>query len=201
MGQSADQLRREIEDTRGDLGETLEAIGDRVSPGRMIERRKNRMMLSLRTVRERVMGKASETGRAMGDTAGGAIDTLTSAPDTVREQTQGSPLMAGAIAFGVGVITASIVKPSEFEREAAEQLIDKVEPVKQELKDAGQEMAEHLKEPLREAVDQVKETAAGGAQAMTDAAKDIAQTGQQTVREAADAVRSEATGRPSNRSA
>lgn len=192
MGQSADQLRREIEDTRGDLGATLGAIGDRVSPGRMIERRKNRMMLGLRTARERVMGKASDAGRAIGDTAGGGIDTLTGAPDTIREQTQGSPLVAGAIAFGVGVLTASMVRPSEFERQAADQLIDKVEPVKDELKHAGQEMAEHLKEPLREAVDQVKETAEEGAHAMTGAAKDIAQTGEQTVREAADAVRSEA---------
>ena len=41
MGQSADELRHDIEATRGQLGETLDAIGDRVSPGRMIERRKN----------------------------------------------------------------------------------------------------------------------------------------------------------------
>ena len=31
MGQSPEELKEEIETTRGDLGETLDAIGDRVS--------------------------------------------------------------------------------------------------------------------------------------------------------------------------
>jgi len=48
MGQNADELRRNIETTRENLGETVEAIGDRVSPGRMIERRKNRVMTNFR---------------------------------------------------------------------------------------------------------------------------------------------------------
>ena len=43
MGQNADQLKREIADTRNDLGNTLDAIGDRVSPSRVIQRRKNRV--------------------------------------------------------------------------------------------------------------------------------------------------------------
>ena len=42
MGQSAEELRRDIEQTRNGLGNTMEAIGDRVSPSRMMERRKNR---------------------------------------------------------------------------------------------------------------------------------------------------------------
>ena len=33
MGQSAEELRQEIAGTRADLGDTLDAIGDRVSPG------------------------------------------------------------------------------------------------------------------------------------------------------------------------
>ena len=42
MGQTAEQLKEQIAGTRDDLSETLDAIGDRVSPGRVIERRKNR---------------------------------------------------------------------------------------------------------------------------------------------------------------
>lgn len=193
MGQSTEQLKRDIENTRGHLGETLEAIGDRVSPARVVERRKNRMMRSITNVRERVMGTASDTGRAIGDTAGGAIDTLTSTPDTVRQQTQGSPLVAGAIAFGVGLLAASIAKPSEIERRAADQLADKVDPLKDELKQAGQELVEHMQEPVREAVAQVKDTAAEGSQVVADATKQVASTSKQAVEEAADTVRSEFT--------
>ena len=43
MGQSPEELKDEIESTRADLGDTLEAIGDRVSPGRVIERRTARV--------------------------------------------------------------------------------------------------------------------------------------------------------------
>jgi hypothetical protein len=39
MGKSPDELRREIEEVRGDLGNKLDAIGDRVSPGRIYERK------------------------------------------------------------------------------------------------------------------------------------------------------------------
>ena len=193
MGQSADELRREIEGTRGDLGETLDAIGDRLSPGRMVERRKNRVVYGLQSVRERVMGTASDTGQAIGDTAGGAVDTIKGTPDTVRHQAQGNPLAAGAVAFGFGVLLASIFPASEKEKQAAEQLMDKAQPLKDELKSTGQEMAEHLKEPAREAVEQVKEAAAEGKQAVTDTTKDAADTTKQTARDAADTVRSEAT--------
>ena len=66
MGQSADELRRDIEETRYGLTDTLDAIGDRVSPGRVIERRKNRAVQGLQSVRDRVMGSV-----------GGARDSVT----------------------------------------------------------------------------------------------------------------------------
>src|SRR5215207_9753327 len=113
MGQSAEELRREIERTRGELSEDLDAIGDRVSPGRMIERRKNRVTGVWNTGRERIMGRAGDvrsnaSDRAHGvtdrasDAASGAVDTLRDVPDMVMERVEGSPLAAGAVAFGVG---------------------------------------------------------------------------------------------------
>jgi hypothetical protein len=205
MGQSAEQLRREIDDTRGDLGETLDAIGDRLSPGRMIERRKNRVMGGLQTVRERVMGTASEAGSAVSsavtdatggvaDAAGSAVSTLTESPDTVRKQTQGNPLAAGAIAVGVGVLLASVFPATEKERRAADQLMDKAEPLKEELKETGREMAEHMTEPAREAIEQVKEAANESTQAVADTAKQAAGATSENARDAAEHIRNEATG-------
>ena len=196
MGQSAEELRRDIEQTRGELGETLDAIGDRVSPGRMIERKKNRATNMVRSARERVMGSASDTGQAfadkghaIGDAASGAIDTLKGSPDTVRQQTQGSPLVAGAIAFGLGVLVASVLKPSEIEKQAAGQLMDKAQPLTDGLKQAGQEAAEHLKEPALAAIEQVKEAATEGAHSVAETAKQSAETGKQTALDAAETVR------------
>ena len=206
MGQSAEQLRREIEYTRGDLGETLDAIGDRLSPGRMMERRKNRMRSGLQSVRERVMGTVSDTGSSVAgavadtaggvaDAAGGAVSTLKETPDTVRQQTQGNPLAAGAIAMGVGVLLATVFPATEKERRAADQLMDKAEPLTAELKQAGREIAEHMREPAHEAVDQVKEAASEGTQAVTDTARQATDTASHDARRAwtASATRPPAT--------
>jgi gas vesicle protein len=196
MGQSAEELRHDIESTRSDLGETLQAIGDRVSPARMMERRKNRVLYSIHNVRDRVMGTASDTGRAITDTgraitdtASGAVDTLTGTPDALRHQAQGSPLVAGAIAFGVGVLAASLAKPSGVERQAADQLMAKAEPLKDELKHTGQEMAEHLKQPAQEAVSAVKEAASEGTQAVSQSASDVVASSKDAAKDAAGTIR------------
>jgi hypothetical protein len=198
MGQSAEQLRREIAYTRGDLGETLDAIGDRLSPGRMIERRKNRVFGGLRSIGERVMGSASDAGSAVGqpvrDAAEGAVDTVKDAPEMVRRQTEGNPLVAGGIAVGVGVLIASMFPATEHEQRAAERLLDKAEPLKDELRQTGQDIAEHVKEPALEAVQQVKDAASEGAQAVSESAQDAAEMASRTARDAADDVRAEAAG-------
>jgi ElaB/YqjD/DUF883 family membrane-anchored ribosome-binding protein len=196
MGQNAEELRRDIEYTRADLGETLDAIGDRVSPGRMVERRKNRVVNTLTSVRDRVMGTASDAGHAVGHTAAGGVDTIKSAPDAVVQQTQGNPLVAGGIAFGVGVLLASVFPATAKEQQVAGQLMEKAEPLAQDLKQTGQQMAEHMKEPAREAVESVKQAATEGQQAVTETAKDAAQSTGQTARDGAETVRSEAPGNP-----
>lgn len=191
MGQSAEELRREIEYTRDDLGQTLDAIGDRVSPGRMVERRKNRVMYGLTSVRDRVMGTASDAGQTIGDTAGGTVDTIKGAPEAVVQHTQGNPLVAGAVAFGVGVLVASVFPATSKEQEVADQLKDKAQPLADDLKQTGQAIAEHLKEPAREAVESVKQAATEGQQAVTDTAKDAADSTRHAAREGTETVRAE----------
>jgi hypothetical protein len=58
MGKSTQELRGDIEHTREDLGETLDAIGERVSPGRIVQRRKARVRHAFSSARESVMGRA-----------------------------------------------------------------------------------------------------------------------------------------------
>jgi gas vesicle protein len=191
MGQSAEQLRQQIDDTRGDLSGTLDAIGDRLSPGRMIERRKNRVVNGWQNVRERVMGSASDVGSSVGDAAGGAVDTIKDSPETLRRQAQGNPLAAGAVAVGVGVLLASMFPATEPEQRAAGQLLDKAEPLKDELRETGQQIVEHVKEPARQAVQHVKDTATQSSQAVADTAKQAAETTTQTAKDATDNIRTE----------
>lgn len=203
MGQSPEELRRDIERTREGLGETLDAIGDRVSPGRMIERKKNRVSYGLRTVKERVMGTVGDTTSSLtstvsdkvhsaGDSAHGAIDSVKEMPGAVRQQAQGAPAMAGAIAFGIGFLVAAAFPATQAEKDAGAKVMEKVEPLKGELAAAGKEMAEHLKEPAMDAANQVKDAAMESAQTLTDTAKTAVQDTAEQAKSAADSVKQDA---------
>src|SRR4051812_43055242 len=76
MGQSTEQLRRDIEYTRADMTETVDAIEDRIRPSRAIQRQKNRMSDRWYDVRDRVMGSASDLQDSVGGTAGEMTDTI-----------------------------------------------------------------------------------------------------------------------------
>jgi hypothetical protein len=196
MGQSATELRRDIERTREGLGETLDAIGDRVSPGRIVERRKNRMTSGLRTAKERIMGTiddatqaVSERAHDLGDDATDALDQMKEMPGGVRERTQGAPMIAGAIAFGVGFLVAAAFPASEAEREVEAKVMAKVEPLREELTSAGKELAGHLKQPAVDAANQVKGAAKESAQSITDTAKSVAHDTADEAKSAAESVK------------
>ena len=196
MGESADELRRDIEETRGGLTETLDAIGDRVSPGRVIERRKNRMIQGVQSVRDRVMGSASDARDSVAGGTSTAVDTVKEAPDMVRQQTQGSPVVAGAIAFGVGFLAAVILPASQPEQRAPKGLMDKAEPLKDELSSIGREVAEDVKGVAQDAVDEVKATAADSKQAVADTVHDGVDATKSTTQAAADSVKQSAQTSP-----
>jgi len=189
MGQSPEELKDQIESTRADLGDTLDAIGDRVSPGRMIERKTNRVRQGVQGVRDRVMGVAHDTAEGAKDRIGGTVDAVRSIPGSGRQQAEGRPLVAGALAFGVGFLLASVLPQTDAEQDAAPQLAEKIEPVKQQLSQAGQDAAEHLKEPVRDAVADVKETATSGAQQVMEQAREGAAETASVGRDAADELR------------
>ena len=193
MGQSADELKQEIEGTRNDLSETLDAIGDRVSPGRVIERRKNRMVGGVQALKDRVMGPLSTAKDGASDGASSVSDAIGSTPDAVRAQTQGSPLAAGAIAFGVGFLAAAVFPPSSPEQRAAGKLMDRAEPLKDDVVASGRELAGVAKDAAREAIDEVKSTAADS----KDSVADTVRTGIEATKDAAESVTPSAAPPPS----
>lgn len=182
MGQSTYEMRRDIEQTRADLGETLDAIGDRVSPGRMIERRKNRMTTGMRSLKDRVMGTAEQAQSQLGDMASSGTDTLKQTPRMVRDEARGAPLVAGAIAFGVGFLVAAAAPASQREEEASVMLAEKMQPLKEDLSSAAHEVVENMKEPAHQALDEVKST-------VSDESQRVAAVAQDATRQTADQVR------------
>jgi ElaB/YqjD/DUF883 family membrane-anchored ribosome-binding protein len=200
-----DRIRNDIESTRAALARDVNRLADRTSPTRVAQRRWTAVKERVRGVSDKVMGapsgatqsvhdaaakagdRAGDVAHEVGARAGDAADAVRQAPQAVATKTQGNPVAAGVIAFGVGLLAASLIPESDVERRAVQQLRDDsgdlVDRVREPLTESAQQLKENLSEPVREAVDQVKETARDAAQRTTYEAKSSA-------RDAADQVRS-----------
>jgi len=114
------------------------------------------------------MGAASETTGSIADTtssvATDVAGTIRQAPDMVTRQAQGSPIAAGLIAFGAGLLAAAVLPTSETERRVGDQLADSaqglMEPVKQAASDLGQDVKQSATSAASEVGQEVKDAAA-----------------------------------------
>jgi hypothetical protein len=170
MGKTAEELKHELEQQRESVGRDLVAIGDRVSPGRMVERRKASVRQSVGRARDAVMGAkdsavgtTSEGVSAAGASVSSAVstvgDVVTGTPQVISAQTQGNPLAAGLIAFGVGALAGTLVPTTRREQQAVAQVQPALEAAAQDLGESAQVVAESAKEHAGEAAHHLKEQA------------------------------------------
>lgn len=196
-----DQLRREIERTQRNLSTDVDLLTEKVTPGKIVHRKVNRTRRAMTSLRDRVMGTASDTASTATDRMSNAASTATdrvgnaassvtdtaseaasnaaqavsNAPQAVRRGTEGNPLAAGLIAFGAGWLISSLAPASKKEQELAGQAKDWAlehgQPVAQQL--AG-ELKENLSEPAQHAVEEVKSTATDAASTVADETRSAA---------------------------
>jgi hypothetical protein len=185
---SPEEIQQEIEQTRESLSTNVDRLTDKVTPSHVVQRRVDNVKSKAGSVKERVMG-SHDSGSGLLGAAGSAGDTLGSAkssvgdsigsakstvsdaasaaPQVVTQRTQGNPLAAGLIAFGVGWLLSSLAPAAQAEQNLATKAEDAAKELSEPLKQKGQEIAENLKEPLQQSAEQIKSTA-------TDAAQDTA---------------------------
>ncbi|MFY1617217.1 DUF3618 domain-containing protein [Micromonospora sp. WMMD736] len=201
MSTDPDQIRREIEATRNSLSSDVDALAYKVSPSRIVDDRKQRARSALQNVRDKVMGTASDLGHgtghaahSVGDRASSAASSVSdaahsaassvsdaahSAPRVIRQKSQGNPLAAGLIAFGVGWLASSLIPASRREQQAAAQVKEKVGEhsgvVKEKLGEVASELKDELREPAQHAAESVKSTAQDAVHAVKDDGRSAAQ--------------------------
>jgi ElaB/YqjD/DUF883 family membrane-anchored ribosome-binding protein len=181
MAQNTLEVRRDIERIRAELDDTLDALGDHVKPSRIAERRTRGIRRSVTAARERVMGTASSAGDSlqgaqsqMGDAASDAADRAREAPQWVAQETRGNPLVAGMVAFGVGMLLGSLAPPTEAERHAVDAMSDQLEPVRQKAMEAASSVKDEVSDAARGATQHVKEQAQDSAHEVQSSAQDSA---------------------------
>lgn len=106
-----------------------------------------------------VQDKAGELADTAKRTAEDAQRKLADAPRAVERQTRGNPLAAGLVAFGLGMLVASLIPASKAEQQAADQLKEKAEPLVRDAQEKVQQLAQDAKGPLAEAGEQLRQVA------------------------------------------
>ncbi|MCX4471608.1 DUF3618 domain-containing protein [Micromonospora sp. NBC_01655] len=148
MSNDPEQIRQEIETTRMELSTDVDALTYKASPRRMATERIGRARGRFGRIKDRVMGTASQARHDSGGSAvearhrlagtahqasgavSGVADRASHAassaahqaqavPQMTRDRTEGNPLAAGLIAFGVGLLASSLISPSRTEQKLA----------------------------------------------------------------------------------
>ena len=144
-----------------------------------------------------VQDAASSAADSVQNAASTAVGAVQQAPDTIVRQTQGNPLAAGLIAFGVGWLVSSILPASEKEKQLAQQAETAIRENKDALlepaKQAAQEVGEQLKPAAQQAVESVKATAQDAASTVAEEGKSAAADVQGQAKQAKTTVQSQAT--------
>lgn len=192
-----DALRREIEETRANLSQNVNALGEAVQPSNIAKRQVSKVTGAATGVKDKIMGsaedtastvggKASSLGQSVSDAGSAVSDTVGNAGQTARTQAQGNPLAAGMVALGAGWLLGSLLPATARERQAASTVKEQATPLVGQAQDMAKEIAketaEELKEPAMAAADSLKTTAQDAAQTVKaegqSAAEDVKSSAQ-----------------------
>jgi ElaB/YqjD/DUF883 family membrane-anchored ribosome-binding protein len=170
MGKDPDAIRQEIEQTRTEMGETVEAIGYKADvPSRTreavagkVEAVKDRVSETATRAKEAVTGTAERVGDRVGDT-GSRVSDRTPDRQEVKQKTrravglaQENPLGLAVGAVALGFLAGLAVPVSRMENEKIGPLADEV---KDKVRETGQEALERGKVVAQEAAQSAVQTA------------------------------------------
>jgi ElaB/YqjD/DUF883 family membrane-anchored ribosome-binding protein len=148
MGQDPDAIRQEIEQTRSQMGETVEAIGYKTD---VKARAKDSVTEKTDAVKDKVnsvMGRASDSTPSTGDVKQGAKQAVS----TAQENPLGLAIGAVAVGFVAGMLIPSTTVEDEKIGPVADQLKDRVKETGHEALDHGKQVAQDVAQSAQETV-------------------------------------------------
>jgi hypothetical protein len=214
-----EEIRREIERTQANLSQGVDALTEKVTPSKIVERRVDRARDTASRLKDKVMGSnptnsghhldsggisttashaadrvsetASSAAASVQDAASSAAGAVQEAPQAIRRQTRGNPLAAGLIAFGAGWLVSSLLPASRREQEFADQAKQVAqEKVQPVVQQVASEVGDNLREPAQQAVASVKSTAQDAKDTVAEEGRVATQDVSDRAQDAAGTVRS-----------
>jgi ElaB/YqjD/DUF883 family membrane-anchored ribosome-binding protein len=170
MGEDPDRIRAEIEQTRAEMGDTVDALGYKTDV-------KARAKDSIQDKKESVMGVASSAkDRLVG--AGQSVNEATPDGQQVKQQAkraksvaQENPLGLAVGAVAVGFLAGMLIPSTRVEDDKLGSMSD---DVIERAKETGQEALEHGKQVAQDAAQTVKDSGREHADDLKTTAQDHA---------------------------
>jgi Protein of unknown function (DUF3618) len=190
MGENPDAIRQDIEQTRAEMSETVEAVGYKADVPSRAKEKVSEKMDSVKSkvsdtaarAKEAVAGTASRAGDVASGTAGRVSDATPSGGQVkqqakrtagiARENPLGLAIGATAIGFLAGLAVPSTRVEDERLGPVADQVKDKVRETGQEALDRGKQVAQEV---ASSAADTAKDKTQQHGQGLADSAKQSAQ--------------------------
>ena len=176
MGQDPDTIRREIEQTRERMGDTVDAIGYKAD---VPSRAKEKVTGTFSDVKDRIAGTASSMADSAGSMAGSVNEATPGAGDVKHAARRGAsiaqenPLGLAIGSIAVGFLAGMLIPSTRVENEKMGAMADQV---KEQAMQTGSEALEHGKQVAQEVASTVQDSA----QQVT---QDVKDTAQQSVQE------------------
>ena len=142
MGQDPSQIRQDIEHTRGEMGDTVEALGHKAD----------------------VPGRAKEAISGRVDTVKDKVPSAGQAAGVAKENPLGLAVGAAAVGFVAGMLIPSTRVEDEKIGPMADQVKDQIKETSQEAMERGKEVAQQAAETAKEAGREHAEELRGSAQ-------------------------------------
>jgi ElaB/YqjD/DUF883 family membrane-anchored ribosome-binding protein len=140
MGQDPDTIRREIESTRSEMGETMDAIGYKTD---VRSRAKESVQEKTSRFKSKISGATPDSGQVK-DGAQQAVGVA-----------QENPIGLAVGALAVGFVAGMLIPSTRVEDE---KLGPKADEIKQQAKQTGQEAIEKGKQAVGDAADAAQES-------------------------------------------
>jgi hypothetical protein len=209
MGQDPDAIRQDIEQTRSEMSETVEAVGYKADvPSRAkdavsekVENVKSKVSDTASRAKEAVVGTASRAGDSVSGTASRVGDATPSRGE-VKQQTRrvagmakenplGLAIGAAAIGFLAGLAVPSTRVEDERLGPVADQVKDRVKETGQEALDRGRQVAQDV---AGTAADTARQRTQEQGQELAESARQSAQDVASEARQGSSGSSSQATG-------
>ncbi len=212
-----DQIRAEIERTRNQISDDVNALTYEANPMTQVDRQVDKVKSKAQDFKERLFGDpdAYEPGLTdkaadrLGDAKDSVVSTLTdgvdsarqavaTAPETAKKATRGNPWAMGLVAFGLGALAGSLIPASQKERQLATQAKDAAQPLLDDAQQAASQLVSDLKPQAQEALESVKGTVQESADSLKDHAQEAADDVKQVASTEADNVKQTAQSEADN---